>query len=293
MGVLMNTLLKLMAFLLSRDILPDRFLSWHKKISNNRNIFVTKILPFSGVKIKLNIGDHVQYCIYIKKGYEYEYLEYFSNIIDRRGVFVDVGANVGSYSLSLCKKVKKVFAVEASKANCQHIIDTLKTNKINNVEVIHKAAYEVDGRKMKLYLSKDSAGNNSLFKSEENGGYEEVETITIDSLLGKFGNEKLFIKIDVEGGEGSVIDGAKNTILKRRPVIQCELNPFVSGANCEEIYSNVHRKIIDYGYHSYFIRGDKMQPFDYEKYFSNARQHINVLYLPKDALRYLRNEREL
>ena len=282
MGVPMNTLLKIMAFLLSRDILPDRFLNWHKKTSNLRNIFVTKTMPFSGVKIKLNIGDHVQYWMYMRRAYEYENLEYFSKIVNQ-GVFIDIGANVGNYSLSLCKKANKVFAVEASKNNCQRIIETLKMNKIDNVEVIHKAAYKVSGVKVKLYLSGDNAGRNSLLIDKNNIGCEEVETITIDSLLDKYDNERVFIKIDVEGSEDSVIEGANHTILKKRPVIQCEINPLLNNSNCNNPYDIAHKKIIDYGYNSYFIRDNKMQPFYYNEYIFSENRLFNVLYLAKDS----------
>jgi FkbM family methyltransferase len=132
------------------------------------------------------------------------------------GVFYDVGANVGFYSLlaSLLVGPGKVFAFEPLPGNVTYLRRHLMLNAINNVEVFELAICDQVG--------------TSFFEAEETGamghlqanGKFQVATSTLDSLLQE---EKVappnYVKMDIEGTELNALQGGKNCFQRYKPVL--------------------------------------------------------------------------
>ncbi len=110
-------------------------------------------------------------------------------------VFVDVGANYGYYSMLLRKDFQKVYAFEPIPS----IFKELESNlgKFDDVECIRKAVSNVDGRSVKLSYR---------------GSQGFAETVTLASFF--LDTEIDLIKVDVEGEEWKVLEGAE-PILER------------------------------------------------------------------------------
>jgi FkbM family methyltransferase len=150
--------------------------------------------------------------------YEKELKKYFEI---NHGVFIDVGANIGKYSISLGKKLRnygKVIAIEPESKNFKILETNIKLNKLKNIYPINIGCSSKNG-KIKLFLDKEGTGMHSI-KNKMSGDYQEIDVQKLDEILLKFKNIKIsLIKIDVEGAEGEVLKGALKTLKKHHPKI--------------------------------------------------------------------------
>ncbi len=143
-------------------------------------------------------------------------------IPNAKGIVVDIGANYGVYTLIAAKQADTVIAIEPN----SEILDMLKTNieincKNNNVILIKKAVGNV---KRKITLKTPRVGNvnvvahtsiNPFISVHEYDGYieEEVEMDTLDNIMNQLGIKHVdFMKVDIEGAEILMIEGAKQTL---------------------------------------------------------------------------------
>ena len=133
---------------------------------------------------------------------------------------IDVGAHWGRYTLPFSYLVGssgKVISVEANPSVVTLLNEQLVKFHVDNVDVHSVALSNETQSGMDFFVAVDSPEESGLrlrkiFNNETKLRKEKVDVITLDSLNIK-GNVS-FIKIDVEGAEFFVIQGAKNTILK-------------------------------------------------------------------------------
>ncbi|HWS49272.1 MAG TPA: FkbM family methyltransferase [Candidatus Methanoperedens sp.] len=139
--------------------------------------------------------------------------------INSKSVCVDVGANVGYYTFLMARRAKRVFAFEPDKECFEILKKNVSENNLKNVTIFNLA---LSNKKEKKYLIKDcdNLGNSRI--DEKNGLL--INTDTLDNLLI---NEQIIdlIKIDVQGWETEVIDGAKKIIERDRPTLFLEYTP--------------------------------------------------------------------
>lgn len=124
-------------------------------------------------------------------------------------VFVDIGANIGVYSLLSSTRFGKVISVEPGEVQRMLLNKNIKLNHINNIEVLGNAICKEEGI-IKLYKSDNLVNYSIVQKSND---YEEVNCITLDQLLLNLKHVEL-LKIDVEGAEMDVIKGGLHEINK-------------------------------------------------------------------------------
>lgn len=265
------------AYVIKHLLRPSRFRRAFFSLVQGRDLVVHSRIVISNLKILLNIGDYIQYWIFMEGGYEKELCCFVAQNIKNK-IFIDIGANVGSYSLSLCKHADHVYAFEASGSSCELLRENTERNGIKNVTVVQRAVFNTDGEKMQLRLSNDTAGNNSLFFNE-GGVTEEVETLTLDTYVREKGIQDIgVIKVDVEGSELPVIQGAAETIKSHRPILLCELNSGacrLSGYDVTDLY----RAIVAFGYRGYHFRKGKWTCFE-EARLADRDFYENVIFIP-------------
>ena len=137
-----------------------------------------------------------------------------------KGVFLDIGANVGKYSIMLgnqLEKKGKVYAFEPEPSNLKSLNRNLNLNKLKNVHIIPLACFDKKG-KINFYLNNKNTGGHSLIKKSDKK--ISINANTLDSIV-KVENIKniKLIKIDVEGAELNVLKGAKEVLKKYKPKI--------------------------------------------------------------------------
>ncbi|XP_061197141.1 uncharacterized protein LOC133205359 [Saccostrea echinata] len=135
--------------------------------------------------------------------------------------FLDLGANIGVYSMAVAKFGRKVVAVDALAINIQRLCATVKLNNFtNNVQLIYNALSDVHetvslgadrGNIGGTFVAKDK-NPNKVRGSRVSGNYGNVQTATLDDILKlpDFNLEKVIIKMDVEGYENRVFRGGEN-----------------------------------------------------------------------------------
>ena len=131
-------------------------------------------------------------------------------------VFIDIGANVGYYSFLLHDNFDKIIAVEPHPKNVQLIQKAKEKYRYDKVSILPRAVGNKTG-KTKLYLGSHRGGHSLLqsrrFIQKPNLNYITVKAITLDFLLRTYSNVDL-VKVDVEGAEWKVLDGAKDVMNK-------------------------------------------------------------------------------
>ncbi len=135
---------------------------------------------------------------------------------------VDVGANLGYYSLLAAQLVGpegRVVALEPNSENCRLLLTSLRLAGLENVELLPVAADVTTGW---AYYSTHVGSNGGLVGDADllSRPGVVVPTFPLDDLVtGPVG----FLKMDVEGAEGRVVRGAARLIERHRPVVTTEL----------------------------------------------------------------------
>lgn len=153
--------------------------------------------------------------------YEKELRDYF-NI--KKGIFVDIGANLGKYSVIVGRQLNKkgeVVAIEPHPYNFRMLKKNIKLNKLDNV-ILKKMACSKSKDILDLYLDEVGlcgGGGHSLVKKMGNNKIS-VKVDTLDNILKELGIKKIdLIKIDVEGAEVDVLKGTVKTLKRYHPKI--------------------------------------------------------------------------
>lgn len=146
-------------------------------------------------------------------------------------VVIDVGANIGYYTVILADKVGnsgKVYAFEPDKINFEILKKNIEINKFKNVVAINTAVGSREG-KIDLYKSKENLGDHKLFQiplGSAASPFDERDIVKIINLDSYFKNIKVdLMKIDTQGWEPEVIEGAKKIIEKNKPIMFLEYSP--------------------------------------------------------------------
>jgi FkbM family methyltransferase len=141
----------------------------------------------------------------------------------RTGMTVlDVGANLGYYSLLASQLVGasgRVLALEPNSENCRLLLSSLRLNGTTNVQLLPVAADTSTGW---AYYSTHVGSNGGLIGDEDLLSHPGtvVPTFRLDDLV----DEPVgLLKMDVEGAEGRVVQGATRIIERDRPIVTTEL----------------------------------------------------------------------
>jgi FkbM family methyltransferase len=138
-------------------------------------------------------------------------------------VFVDVGANVGGYTVRLGRRFQRVISIEPNPRAADFLRQNIELNHLSNVRLVHDAISDTVGEATMTVPSSGKTTRSSIVKKYEQGSSFTVPTSTLDTLLQEYDKIDL-IKIDVEGAEARVLKGAEKTI-QRTSKIVLELDP--------------------------------------------------------------------
>ena len=148
--------------------------------------------------------------------YEKEQTAFFEQLLQPGAVLFDVGAHVGYYSLLSSRLVGaqgRVVAFEAMPRNARFLRHHLEANRCANVEVIEGAVSDRAG------TARFGKGTGTGTGRLSDAGEFEVRTMTLDDVAAQRGLLPDFIKIDVEGAEERVLDGAARILGEKKPVL--------------------------------------------------------------------------
>jgi len=162
-------------------------------------------------------------------------LNYYSSLkhIPNNNIYIiDIGANVGWYTLFLAKCGYQILSFEASVVNNYILRKNFCLNLNSNITIINKGLF-TEEKKCDYYLNKGNIGNG-MIQCNKNGTVSNVFTKSGEAYLTKLSNYIEFlstknvalIKIDTEGSEGKAIESGIELISKYHvPFIFLEFNP--------------------------------------------------------------------
>jgi len=166
---------------------------------------------------------------------------------------VDVGANFGCWTMALAKVAHTVVAIEPQGCIHQLLHKSIMASGYRNVELLRMAASDRSGLTQIVALDIERAmnfGGIELDKKYYDDGHwtlgekeapmEAVSMQKLDVLLA--GYMVSFIKIDVEGFEQKVLDGARHTIERCKPIL------FVEMDHPQTYKEGLRNQLIGYGY---------------------------------------------
>jgi len=170
----------------------------------------TKERGFDGITITLVIAH----------SYEPMTTQVFKSVLRKGMNVIDVGANIGYFSLLASRLVGnngKVWAIEPEPNNFKNLIENIKLNSMENIIPVGKAASDIND-KARLFISREESGEHSLVGIHPQiKDTIEVETFKLDDLVD---NHKVdLIKTDTEGHEVSVLSGASNIITHNKNLV--------------------------------------------------------------------------
>jgi FkbM family methyltransferase len=135
--------------------------------------------------------------------------------------FIDVGANIGAYSVLLSTEVSRIVAYEANKAAATEMRANLRLNGIS--AMVREAAVSDRAGELEFGVVSRLAGNNGAVRTSSAAFRHTtvVPAVTLDEDLPGFSGP-IAMKIDVEGHERAVLEGARRTLAHNSCILQIE-----------------------------------------------------------------------
>lgn len=179
-------------------------------------------------------------------------------------VFVDVGANVGLFTVKAARltgPAGRVVAVEPGTEAAARLRHNIALNAFGHVQVVQKAIADQVGTATLHHIP---TGNDpqafSLLSDGSDVAAETVETTTLDHLVADCGLPRVdCIKIDVEGAEPLVIAGAAETLQRFHPLVIFEANTTRLDPEGRST-SRTWAALADHGYRFNRLVGDRIEP---------------------------------
>ena len=171
--------------------------------------------------------------IFFLGNYSENELTLIEKLLDVDGVFLDIGANQGEFSIAAARIARqgRVIAFEPVLEYRERLLKNIQLNDFRNVQVIPVALGEKEGA-LPIYDQQKpfrdgtrNEGLTTLFASESRNYAREVVLVRrLDDLLGELKISRVnVIKLDIEGAEWIALRGAVNTLARFRPTLILEI----------------------------------------------------------------------
>lgn len=208
-------------------------------------------------------------------------LQLFRALVKPGDVVVDIGANIGTHTIPLANMVGaegRVHAYEPRRTLFQMLCGNVALNGLGNVLTHLKAVGASNGEiRLADLPSPETPFNFGAVPLKDQATGEKVEVVTIDSLELSACS---LVKMDVEGMEAEVLEGARNTAASCQPYLFVENNTLDRASRPIEI-------VLGMGYRAYWHISSYYQQNNFyansENVFSRYRPEANLLCVPKSS----------
>ena len=227
--------------------------------------------------IKFSLRNFSKNCRFRANTFSYkepDTLDWIDNI-DKDTTFLDIGANVGIYSLYASFKTNRIFSFEPDALNYSllnlNILDNKKDNSIkafpismHSKEMMNTLNIQkyVWGGALSSFANKFDQFERRFTPEIEQGSY----ALTIDKIINFLEiKNKCFCKIDVDGNELEILKGAKNTFQNK--VFSSVL------VELDTTRSDYKETLDFFKYYGYILKSKKSSPV-YKEIFGSTQNHI-------------------
>jgi FkbM family methyltransferase len=216
------------------------------------------------------IRSGVGWIAYLHGSFENAELEQCEKLIKSGDVVMDIGANIGSHSVYFSSLAPNgiIYSIEPSRLTFEYLLKNIK--RIENVIPLSLALSNTNG--IAKFYECDNDVMSGLKDTERSyvSYVNKVPVVKADSLVKMLDLQNLdFVKIDVEGLESQVIEGFRETLVKFKPVIFCEI---YSGTNSNPDPEGTISLIGSLGYTVFVLKANQLMPYErhddrYHNYF--------------------------
>jgi len=186
-----------------------------------------------GFKVRIHDGFQLNM---FKSTYEPENVKLLK--IGKNSTFLDVGAHYGFYTLFAASKslTGKIISIEADKDIYKNLVENVNLNGFKTVECLNYAAWNRGEEDIRIYKAPNGYPNAGFLGTGPE--FSLVRTITLDKIVYNYKISAIdWIKIDVEGAEVHVLEGAKNALSVTKNVL-IEIHTKENRLKCEKILKN-------------------------------------------------------
>jgi len=235
----------------------------------------------------LNPTEHIQQQLFWYGYYEKELADLLKRIVKPNDVFIDIGANIGYFSLFVASNFPsaKIIAFEPVTGLYQELNNNVALNNMENITTVNIAVGEINEEK-ELFVSAANNLGMSSFQQPENysGNKEKVKVVTLGDWFKTSGLSKInIIKLDIEGSELAALRGMKEIIKERKPILIIEMNPAtLSLFNLKT--SDISNYLKEYNFEGFLIfENCKLEHLNQ----GEINQTINVLFIHREKVELL------
>jgi FkbM family methyltransferase len=179
--------------------------------------------------MRVNPSEHIQRQLFWYGHYEKGLGDLIKKILNPGDVFLDIGANIGYFSLLAAKHepTAKIISFEPVSSQFERLEENISLNIARNVRALHSAVGERNEERDIYISAEDNTGMSSFQKpGNYSGRTEKVKVVTIDKWFESSGLAKVdLIKLDVEGSEFAAVKGMHEIIKRFKPLLIVEINP--------------------------------------------------------------------
>jgi FkbM family methyltransferase len=221
-----------------------------KYLHRIKNKFAEKKTPsqgwfeteFDGLRWRFLMSDYIDRTIALTHKFEPSTIELVKKIVKPEMRVLDIGANIGYYTLYLAKLVGStgtVFAIEPVQRFRERLMWMIVANGFEDrVKVIPYGVSDCRDT-VEIEIDHTSATLHQIRTISEGLFRERIELDTLDALDSRMDISPIdFIKVDIDGHEPFMLDGSKSFFLKNRPVMVMEFSQLsldVAGSDVREV----------------------------------------------------------
>ena len=226
---------------LARRLLRDRLSACNVDITTRHGL--TLRVP--------SLAEPIAFHLYINGVYEPELLQFLQTHLPDDGVFVDVGANIGSFAITLAKlrPRARIIAIEPSPAVLPYLRHNIAHNGTSNVELLDVAAYSSTAT-LDFYVPPASHFGMGSIGAQFDVAPVRVAARALDDILRERAVAHVDVmKIDAEGAEADVLAGAGELLSKpNAPIIAMEFVDWAERRIPGRAVGEAQQQLLDAGY---------------------------------------------
>lgn len=236
------------------------FFWFHKRIFYPLNLFknvTRKVKINNNIIFSLNINDWVQENLYFLGEYEKAELKTLDIFLKEDSTFIDLGANIGLYTLYASRLVGKkghVISFEPFKENYKTLIKNISLNECSNI-LAENLAISKKNEIINLYWNVEdrNLGMVSTTYNIKNSKSEIANAVSLDYYFKKNNIGRIdFIKIDIEGFEYQALLGMKEILSNYNPILLIEILPEKGSSELSNAF-RIANFLKEFNYIKYYI----------------------------------------
>lgn len=202
-------------------------------------------IEVAGYRFRCNLAEHIQRTIFLW-GHDQDAFAFIRSRIRPGATFVDVGANVGIFSLMASQIVGptgRVISVEPNPATFARLSRTVAENSISNITLCNVGLADISS-KLELFTGTSEGNDTASMLPGVSTISVTVDVLPLDRLVEQLGVERIdYMKIDVDGFEHKVLSGAEKLMAAGKiRHMQCEFSDIhlrIVGSSPEKLHDAI------------------------------------------------------